>query len=77
MSFTPTKIVHECWGCEREFIVSEEAITEWLDDGYATTREDAIESVDWCLECITGKPHPEECPRCSAIAEERPERARV
>ena len=63
MSFTPTSIVHECLICERQFIVSEEAITDWIDDKHANNREDAIDFVQWCMECITGKPHPEELPK--------------
>jgi len=63
MRFTPTSVVHECLMCARRFIVSEEAITDWIDDKHAQTREDAIDFVLWCSECIDGTPHPEERPK--------------
>ena len=60
MTFTPTTHVRTCRDCGREFVVSREAIDFAMEYPGGATEEEAVEEIDFCLECGTGEPSPEE-----------------
>lgn len=62
MTFTPTRHVRTCRDCGRVFVVSREAIEFAMQDADVATEADAVEEIDFCLECVTGEPRPEEHP---------------
>ncbi len=62
MTFTQTTHVRTCRDCGREFVVSREAIEFAKDDAVVATEEEVVEEIDFCLECVTGEPCPEEHP---------------
>ncbi len=62
MTFTPTMHVRTCRDCGRAFVVSSEAIELAMEDAAVATEEEALEEIDFCLECVTGEPCPEEHP---------------
>jgi hypothetical protein len=64
--FTPTKYTTTCTGCHRLFIISQETLDivkrDAVNAGDLTnpTDEEAAEYVDWCVECVSGEPCPDE-----------------
>jgi hypothetical protein len=59
--FTPTRYVRECDGCHRSYLISQEALDLVMADFEGSlTEEEAADTFQFCVECISGVPCPEE-----------------